>query len=166
MKTRLFGEMDIAEQEVLTFPSGLIGLKDLKRFILLKREQESPFKWLQSLDDPNLCFFVITPRSIRPDYRVSVHKDVLRRMGIGEGTEIMVLCLVTISRDPQAVTVNFQAPLVINKETRTGRQIILVNGGGNRSRHDLAQELDEQGGTHDRNDQNNQNSIFDIRSSG
>ena len=145
IKTRFFGEIDIVEQEVLTFPSGLIGMKNLKRFVLLNHQAGRPFRWLQSLDDANVSFLSVEPRFVRKTYRVPVQKELLMRLRITKPREAMVLCLVAISKESGTMTVNFQAPLLIHMEGRIGKQIILVDGPYHR-RHDILQELKDQSG--------------------
>ncbi len=143
MKTRLLGEIDIVEQRVLTFPSGLIGMKNLKKFVILDNEAGRLFHWMQSLDDTNVSFLAVEPRFVRKTYRVPVQKELTMRLGITKPREVMVLCLVTLSKE--TMTVNLQAPLLINMECRIGKQIIVVDGQYH-SRHDLLHELRNQSG--------------------
>ena len=138
--TRLFGEIRVEEDKVLTFPAGLVGLKELKRFVLLDSPRDKPFRWLQSVDDPGTAFLTVEPTVFRPGYRVAVHKEDLARLGIGRRTEVLVLCIVTVQREPRRLTANLQGPLLINAESRIGRQLILVEGGYH-TRHDILEEM-------------------------
>ncbi len=138
--TRLFGEIEIEDAKVLEFPSGLVGMKPLKRFVILDTEREKPFRWLQSLDDAEIAFLTLEPRLVRPDYRITVGQEELLPIGITPSTEILVLCIVTIYRDPRTLTANLQGPLLINAENRRGKQLILVDSKYN-NRHDILKEI-------------------------
>ncbi len=140
VKTRQFGEIEIEEEKLLVFPSGLVGMKHLKRFIILDAEIEEPFRWLQSLDDEEIIFLTIEPRVFRPDYRVTVQKEELAQLGINKSTEVLVLCIVTLCKEPKMLTANLQGPLVINAENRIGKQVILVEGQYN-TRHQILEEM-------------------------
>ncbi len=140
IKTRLFGEIEIEDEKVLEFPSGLVGMKALKRFIILDTEREKPFRWLQSLDDGEMAFLTLEPRLVRPDYRIGVSQEEVQPLGITPSTEILVLCIVTIYRDPRTLTANLQGPLLINAENRRGKQLILVDSQYH-NRHDILKEV-------------------------
>ncbi|NOY52376.1 MAG: flagellar assembly protein FliW [Deltaproteobacteria bacterium] len=140
IQTRLFGEIEIEEEKLLTFPSGLVGMPHLKRFILLDREEDSPFRWMQSLNDPSIAFLTLEPQVFRSDYHVMVQQEEVAHLGITEETETLVLCIVTLYREPKTLTANLQGPLVINVEKRQGKQVILLENQYT-PRHDILQEI-------------------------
>jgi flagellar assembly factor FliW len=144
IQTRLFGEIEIEDEKILTFPSGLVGMKKLKRFIILDTEKDKPFRWFQSLEDPHTAFLTIEPRLFRPNYRVAVQKNELAQLGIAKETEILILCIVTLYKEPKTLTANLQGPLLINAENRMGKQVIITENHYN-SRHDILKELGEAG---------------------
>jgi flagellar assembly factor FliW len=53
-ESRRFGSLDLADDQVIEFPSGLIGLGG-SRYALVSTDDDSPFRWLQSLEDPGLA---------------------------------------------------------------------------------------------------------------
>ena len=66
LQTRYFGELDVRESEIIDFSHGLPGFDTVKRYILINNEEEnSPFKWLQSIDDRMLAFVLINPFAVR-----------------------------------------------------------------------------------------------------
>ena len=91
VQTRLFGEIEIEDEKILTFPSGLVGMKNLKRFVIHDTEKDKPFRWFVALDDPNIAFLTIEPRIFRPNYKVSVQRNELVQLGIAEETEVLIL---------------------------------------------------------------------------
>ena len=40
IETKAFGEVEITEDKIITFPGGIIGFPDLKRFTLLHDEEK------------------------------------------------------------------------------------------------------------------------------
>jgi len=145
IQTRLFGEIEIEDEKILTFPSGLVGMKHLKRFIILDKEKDRPFRWMQSLEDPSIAFLTLEPRVFHPDYRVTLQQQEVDPIGITEATEVLVLCIVTLYREPKTLTANLQGPLVVNVENRKGKQVILLENQYT-PRHDILQEIRRRGG--------------------
>jgi flagellar assembly factor FliW len=109
------------------FPEGVLGFPGEIRYILLEHDTEgSPFKWLQSLDSPNLAFIVIDPLLIEPRYRFEIDVDTARLIGSDNAEECAVMAIVNVPHDaPLHMTANLKAPLVVNVDTRLGRQVVL-----------------------------------------
>lgn len=135
VKTTRFGDVEINEDRVISFPLGLPGFPEQKRFALMEHRPGSPFMWLQSADSPDLAFVVMDPFLIQADYLQDLPpRD--REMVLGKSDPPpLVLTIVNIPRDtPRKVTANLLGPLVINTESRTGKQVILA-GTGYHTRH-------------------------------
>lgn len=126
LQTTRFGEIECPEEIIMSFPDGVLGFPNDRRFILLEHDQEgSPFKWLQSADTPSLAFVVIDPLSMDETYRCEIDVDTARCIGTDSPTDCALMSIVNIPReDPIAMTVNLKAPLVVNVATRMGRQVI------------------------------------------
>jgi flagellar assembly factor FliW len=109
-------------------PGGLIGLGDLKHFELIAEEESLPFLRLRSLDEA-LEFVVIEPRGIFPDYVIEISDEDADELGIASAADNpLVLNILTIkSMQPQKVTANLVAPLVVNRVLGVGRQVVLEN---------------------------------------
>jgi len=126
MKTSRFGALEIPDEHILTFPSGLIGFTEHTRYSLLGDGRGLGYQWLQSLDDGNLAFVVVEPGLIKPDYHVEIQDDALHEIGFEEGDDVVLLSIVTIPPgEPEKATANLQGPLVINATRNRGKQIIL-----------------------------------------
>ena len=126
IQTKPFGEKEIEERQVVSFPHGLFGFQDLHRFALMDAPQP-PFYWLQSLDQVQIAFVLIDPLFFRPDYNPDVDPVELAEIGIHEGDDALVFTIVTIPQDSRRMTANLQGPLIINRGTREGRQFISLN---------------------------------------
>ena len=121
--TKPFGTMELDERQRIRFPFGVLGFESLHDYALLDAEQ-APFYWLQSLEVVEIAFVLIDPRVFRPDYSLSVAPEDLAEIGILKPEDALVFAIVTVPDDPRDMTANLQGPLIIHKETRTGRQSI------------------------------------------
>lgn len=125
--TSRFGELDIDPSRIITFTEGILGFPRDLRYVLLEREGNSPFAWLQSLDTPELAFVLVDPLTFLPDYRVEISPEDARELGIHDPESTAVLCIVTISEGGASVTANLLGPIVINPTTMRARQVVLFD---------------------------------------
>lgn len=126
LQTKYFGELDIKESDIIRFNHGLPGFERVKKFVLIDNEEkDSPFKWLQGINEPKPAFVLVDPFVIRKDYEVNLNDDVLKELEITEPTSASVYCIVVVPEDINKMTVNLQAPLIINNVKNLGRQLIL-----------------------------------------
>lgn len=126
-RTTRFGEIEFTDEVVMNFPEGVLGFPDNKRYILLEHDANgSPFKWLQSLDNADLAFIVLDPYQIVSDYRFEIDVDTERVIGTDLPNCCALMAIATIPHNaPLMMTANLKAPLVVNVETRRGRQVVL-----------------------------------------
>lgn len=124
--TRLFGEIDIEEDKIITLEGGMIGFPELKRFTLIfDEEKASSISWLQSMDEPEIVFPVMHPNDIKPDYTLTVNDEALLPLGEITQENIYILVTVTAVSDVKQTSVNLKAPIVINTDSRKGCQMIV-----------------------------------------
>ncbi len=128
IETRQFGKIDIDEEKIVTMPLGIPGFKDMKRFVVLQKEETVPFLLFQSLEDPNLSFVVLDPVKIFSEYKIE-KKDLEKQVRWDFDTdELSCFVIVTIPNgNPEKMTANLMAPLVINNNKKEGLQLILEN---------------------------------------
>ena len=123
--TKTHETIDIDERQILNFPRGLLGFEVLKDYALLDTECP-PFYSLQSIDIESLAFTLIDPFLFRPDYEVQLDEDDLQELGIDEPRQALILSIVTIPNGSY-MTANLQGPLIINREIRSVKQVILLD---------------------------------------
>ncbi len=125
--TTRFGEIECDEDVVMHFHDGLLGFPGACRYILLEHDADgSPFRWLQSLDDPELAFIVIDPLLVEPRYQYEIDRDTATLIGTDDPGRCAALAIIRVPRQaPVQMSVNLKAPLVINAENRRGRQLVL-----------------------------------------
>lgn len=128
IETKFFGALEVQEDRVITFNQGLFAFEERKRYILLENEDpENPLWWLQSLDDPKLVFVLINPFLFKPDYEFDLSDEDVEELGLQKPEETVVFSLVVIPEDVKKMTANLLAPLIINAQTKKGKQIVLLN---------------------------------------
>ncbi len=128
VNTKVFGEVEIADDKIITFDNGIIGFPDLKKFALVhdvEKGSDAGIRYLQSIDEPAFAMPVMDPLIVKPDYNPQVNAELLS--GLGDLTEenVVVFVTVTVPRDLTKMTVNLQGPIVINHETCKAAQVIV-----------------------------------------
>jgi flagellar assembly factor FliW len=106
---------------------GLVGLKELKDFSLVRQPDAAPFLQLLSHGEEQIEFVAIEPGGWVEDYPVEVPDEDAAELELDPaGGDAMLLVLVTVHRRPNShLTMNLLAPLVINRRTGRGRQVVL-----------------------------------------
>ncbi len=118
-----FGTFVVSADSVLQFPQGPIGFPMDRRFVILEHRPGSPFKWLLSLDDPELGFAIANPAELVAGYEPPL--ALAARVLEVEERDVALFVIVTIPSDPRAMTVNLMAPVVVDMRTRRARQLIV-----------------------------------------
>lgn len=128
-KTRLFGEIDIADDKIITLKEGMIGFPELTHYALIfdeaKGRKETSIMWLQNMDDPDIAFPVMSPHVVKPDYAPNVSEELVSGLGETKEDNLFVLVTVTVPRKVEDFSVNLKAPVIINMDTLKGVQLIV-----------------------------------------
>jgi flagellar assembly factor FliW len=120
-----FGEVQVAEEDVIEFPFGLIGLGGA-RYTLLDRNPGTGFLWLHSVDEPALALPVVRPEPFFSEFSLHMAPEDVERTGIDEGAQdVMLYVTVRATPNPLDITANLRAPLVIHEGR--GYQVINAN---------------------------------------
>lgn len=130
--TKIFGEIEVSDDKILTFENGIIGFPELKHFTLLHDEERGTgagIRYLQSLEEPAFAMPVMDPLLVKPDYDPEVNDELLSNVGNLTSENILVLVTVTVPSDLTNMSVNLQGPIVINVEERKACQIIIEGSG-------------------------------------
>ncbi len=114
--TRQFGELEFDEGIVYTFPNGLPGFEELHKFIIIDEKDTEPLKWLLSVEDPNVGLGILDASLLVPEIYGELPP---------EDRNSSVFVVVVLRRDPQPITANLKAPILLNDATRQGKQIVL-----------------------------------------
>lgn len=131
IKTRIFGEIEISEEKVITFANGIVGFPELQHFTLLHDEEKGTnagIRFLQSIEEPGFAMPVMDPLIVKPDYDPRINDELLSGLGNINGDNILVLVTVTVPSDLTRMSVNLQGPIVINVEECKASQVIVDSG--------------------------------------
>ncbi len=123
IESRRFGTLDVPADRVFRFGNGLIGFPASQRFVLLDHKPGSPFKWMLSLEDPELAFAVADPIDLVPSYEAPVKRAAKQLEA--DATNVAIFALVTIPNDPTQMTINLMAPVAVDLKTMRAEQLIL-----------------------------------------
>jgi len=117
-----FGKIDVDQADVLRFPSGLPGLEDCRDWALLADSDNNALGWLQSTTRGDIALAVVCPRRFVPDYQVRIPRSELTPLALADMRQAQVV--VVVGKTATGLALNLKAPIVINLEARTGRQVI------------------------------------------
>jgi flagellar assembly factor FliW len=124
--TTRFGEVEILKEKIYAFPDGIPGFPSCNEFCILDNNKNTLFKWLQSVDRPELAFVLFDPFLLKKDYDVFINDEALKTLQVQKKEEIIVTVILTIPKGkPQEMTANLKAPLIFNIVKKIGKQIIL-----------------------------------------
>lgn len=135
VKTTRFGTLEIDENKLITFPGGIPGFENLRRFFILPVEGTQDIQWLQAVGEPEVALLVIDPFKFFKGYSVDIPEIALKELEIKEPSEALVLTTITVPRGkPEETTANLVAPIVINTRLKRAKQVIL-NGSPYTTKH-------------------------------
>jgi flagellar assembly factor FliW len=115
----------LSETVIFNFPDGIPAFENSKRFVILLNPNIKPFIYLRSLDIDDLGFVCVDPFLVCRGYSVNIPGKDLSLLGIKTPASAFILSMVTVDKDPQKTTCNLLAPVIINIENLSGRQVIL-----------------------------------------
>jgi flagellar assembly factor FliW len=129
VETSRFGVIEFDKEKILTFTEGLPGFQEAKQFILVPHSDNSPLKWLQSLDIPELAFAVLDPWLLFSDYKPVFNPHDLESLEMENSADedLAIVTILTIPEDPQEMTANLKAPIIINAKSNKAKQVVLLS---------------------------------------
>jgi flagellar assembly factor FliW len=124
--SKAFGPVTLTEDQIITFPSGLPGFPNFRRYALLHDHSKSPLYCLQSVDNPSLAFLVTEPANLVPDYRPKKGVNDLKELQAASLDDLQVLVTLTIlPGHPGEMTANLMSPLLVNLAQGLGKQVVI-----------------------------------------
>lgn len=128
INTRVFGEVDIEDSKIIHFPMGIIGFPELTEFALIhdsEKESTCAIRWMQSVQEPAFAMPVMDPLAVKADYNPEVEDELLKPIGTLDPEEVLVLVTLTVPSDVTKMTVNLQAPIIVNAAEKKACQLIV-----------------------------------------
>jgi flagellar assembly factor FliW len=107
-------------------PMGMLGFEQMKDYSLLANPAEEPFAWLQARGNSSVTFVVVNPFIAVPDYQPDIPEADAEFLGLKDENDALLLNIVTLHGSGHA-TVNLKGPIVINRRTHIGKQVVIAN---------------------------------------
>jgi flagellar assembly factor FliW len=123
--TARFGEINFKESEVINFPKGILGFSQLSRYVILEREHIAPFKWIQSVEDPNVAFVIMNPVQFFPNFKLEINEKELEELNYINSSDLVVYVIVNVPKDTSLASADLLGPLVINSKKRLAKQAVM-----------------------------------------
>lgn len=117
--TKFLGEVEIGEQDILTFEHGLLGLEDEREFVLLPIDTDLPLALLQSVQHVEIGFVVAYPFAFKQDYSFDISEEDREQLQIVKEENVLTYAIVTMKETFQDSTINLLAPVILNIEKKT-----------------------------------------------
>lgn len=131
IETKHFGPIEYDPESELEFPRGLPGFEKARRFVALRFPASDPLIYLQSLEEPALCFITAPALAVEPAYSAEFAPEDLELVGLAPGTKPGEdgLWLAVVAMREDGPTVNLLAPVIVNPRTRKCVQAIAPRSG-------------------------------------
>lgn len=121
-----FGEVEYDPDNLLHFPAGLIGLPNLRHFIVMPNKKQGPLFWIQSVDDPDIAFILTDPTNFFLEYQLTPEDSERQLLHLDRDDDCFILSVVTVPTD-QKITVNLAAPILFAPKSNRAIQVIIEN---------------------------------------
>ena len=130
VSTKLFGTIDVGDDKIIEFPEGILGFPELKKFTLMYDNDKNTAGGMNfhvSLDEPAFALPVVPALIVEPGYSPKFTENIEATIGGLTEENALVLVTMTIPADVTRMTVNLNAPIVVNINTKKGMQSVVAN---------------------------------------
>ena len=126
--TSRFGEIEINDEMIFDFIEPILGYDNLTKFALIDNQSESPFKWLQSMENGDLAFPITFPAYFGIDYKFVIPEEKSKKLELKDAENLITFNIACIPQgNVENTTVNLIGPIVINSENKKGMQLVLAD---------------------------------------
>lgn len=140
--TKYHGKIDLNQHDVLQFPTGIPGFGDEQEFTLLPFSEETPFQIMQSIKTPALAFVTVSPFLFFNNYEFEMTLPVQEQLRLEKFEDVDVLVIITVKDPFHESTANLQAPIVVNRNGKLAKQVVL-NDKRYQTKHRLIPEMQD-----------------------
>jgi flagellar assembly factor FliW len=120
----LLGPLEIRSDTVIRFEAGIPGFVALRDFALVETQRDD-LVWLQSVDDAGLTFLLADPFAVVPGFEVNIPTPDLAAIGVHAAADGLLVLVMTQLEGGVPVSANLQSPVVIDRVSGRGRQVVL-----------------------------------------
>jgi flagellar assembly factor FliW len=112
IRNKQFGDIEFENETIIKFEEGILGFEELRQFLLVS-EKDGFFFWLISIDEPEIIFPLFSIKLLQEKYK--------------EDSELEPYGIVKLDKNPQNISINLKAPVLINQDDKIGFQKIIDN---------------------------------------
>jgi len=112
------------ELPVFEFVRPMPGFPDLRRFVLVRVDEDGWLYALRALDDPQLQFLVASPVPFFPGYQPEIDDDSLALLAPADPDQLLILLVVSVGDTAADATANLLAPIVVDYVSRRAAQVV------------------------------------------
>ncbi len=141
IKTARFGEIDVPKNKLIRMERPVLGFESLNEFCLVEIDELKPFLWLQSTEDSQIAFLVVSPVALFPDYRIEINPAEIAELKVENTSAVETYVIVTVPEKAEDMSVNLKGPVLINTENSKAKQLVLVNS-NYKVKHSVMRALD------------------------
>ncbi|MFE7817098.1 flagellar assembly protein FliW [Priestia megaterium] len=127
ISTSYHGDIEIDNQQTLTFNQGIPGFLEETEFVILPLPEAEAFQVLQSTQTKELAFIITDPFQFFLDYDFQLEPQEIEKLQLQQAEDAAVYVLLTMSDSVEKITANLQAPVIINTKQQLAKQVILMN---------------------------------------
>lgn len=113
-------------ETLFTFPEGIAGFEDCKRYKLFHEEGKATVFWLQCIDDTSVMFPIVAPETIDIEYQIELSDEDCALIDLKQAEEVAVVVIVYRNEaEGGKIAANTRSPVILNLASRKGMQKIL-----------------------------------------
>ncbi|NEU30257.1 flagellar assembly protein FliW [bacterium LRH843] len=140
--TKYQGQIEINEDQVITFENGIPAFENETGFVLLPFDEKTPFFVLQSTKSVEVAFIIVNPFQFVPGYQVKLPDATIEQLAIEKEEDVATFVMLTVREPFTETTANLQAPVIINVAKQKGKQL-LMSDSSYTTRHSIFQQVKE-----------------------
>ncbi len=128
IETSRFGTVEVPADKLIKFPGGIPGFEGLESYVLLDHDEEGLFRWMQSVDDPDIAFLLTMPDVFIPNFTLPRKGGQTAKIGLKNNEEPVLMVMVCVPvGEPDFITLNLKGPIAFNYNNMSAMQCIVDN---------------------------------------
>ncbi|MGI6578165.1 MAG: flagellar assembly protein FliW [Eubacteriales bacterium] len=126
IKTRDFGQVTVNDEATIHFVNPIFGFDEYTEYVLLSDSNIGEgVLWLQSIQEPDLCFILVDPRLSYPEYTPGLSEEVRQGLSKKGINNPVFWAIAVIAQEFDKSTMNLKSPVIIDPDSRNAAQVIL-----------------------------------------
>ncbi|MBF0556199.1 MAG: flagellar assembly protein FliW, partial [Nitrospirae bacterium] len=97
-ETSRFGPVEVGADKVISFPDGIVGFPQIKRYVLIDHK-DTVLKWLHAVDDPDVAFIVVEPAILLPNFTMSLDPMTKRFLKLDNNEDLVTFVIIRVENE-------------------------------------------------------------------